>query len=92
MAGNKSTQAGSSVSPGDLLAMERTRLANERTLLAYIRTALATLAAAVSLIQFFESRAFIISGCFLLPVGLILLIVGFKRYSSSKKLTNGIIL
>jgi putative membrane protein len=74
----------------DLLALERTLLANERTLLAYIRTSLACLAAAASLIQFFESKVYHFTGYTLIPIGILLLVTGFYRYTRCRKTTKAI--
>ncbi|MDF2608430.1 MAG: hypothetical protein K0S34_2632 [Bacillales bacterium] len=70
----------------EILDVERTILANERTLLSFIRTSLTTLAAAVSLIQFFEHKVYDIVGYALVPIGLLVLLIGFIRHSNTKKL------
>jgi putative membrane protein len=64
----------------DCLARERTSLANERTLLAYMRTALGLVVTGASLIQFFESSAFVIAGWVLMPAGVALALVGSWRH------------
>lgn len=93
MDGNNNSQKNNPITRRDLLAMERSNLANERTLLAYIRTSLTFLAAAAAtLIQFFENKIFVVTGYFLVPLGLVLLFVGFYRYSRSKNLIQEMIL
>lgn len=64
----------------DLLAIERNVLANERTFLAYVRTFLSFAVAGVALIQFFEEQSFIIFGFLLIPLGFIILVIGFFRF------------
>lgn len=64
----------------DYLAIDRTILANERTFLAYIRTALAISAAGASFIKFFESLPMTIIGWAMVPVGIIVLLIGVRRY------------
>lgn len=73
------------LSTTDLLAMERNVLAAERTLLAYIRTFLSFVVAGVSLIQFFNDRVFILAGYLFIPLSFIILIVGFIRFSKTKR-------
>lgn len=67
------------LSTTDLLAVGRNELANERTMLAYIRTFLSFVVAGVSLIQFFNVRAFIMLGYGLIPIGFLILIIGAIR-------------
>ncbi|MBM7662305.1 putative membrane protein [Bacillus mesophilus] len=82
-----------SVSPSDLLdmertklAMERTKLANQRTLLAYIRTSLACFAGSAALIEFFEqSRKLQITTYITITIGIIFLISGFFSYYKTKR-------
>ena len=78
----------------DLLAIERNILANERTLLAYVRTFLSFAVAGVALIQFFENQYFIVFGFMLIPLGFIILIIGFLRFLRVKRqiieIRNGI--
>jgi len=69
-----------SLSTTDLLAIERNVLANERTFLAYIRTFLSFAVAGVALVQFFENQSFIVFGLLLIPLGFVILIVGFLRF------------
>lgn len=81
------------VSPRDLLAMERTdlaiertKLANERTLLAYIRTALTFFAGAAALIEVFsKSRKLEITAYIAIVFGIVLLVCGIYRFYQSKK-------
>ncbi len=64
----------------DVLAADRTILANERTFLAYIRTALTFFVAGVTFIKFFDHILIEIVGYIFIPLGLIILIIGFIRY------------
>ncbi len=64
----------------DQLAMERTKLANERTLLAYSRTAMALVLAGLSFIKFFEDPLYKSFGAAFIPIGLVIGIVGYRRY------------
>ena len=68
------------LSVSDLLAIERNILANERTLLAYVRTFLSFSVAGVALIQFFENQYFVVFGFLLIPLGFIILTIGFLRF------------
>lgn len=68
----------------DPLAYERTVLANERTLLAYIRTALAFFGAGVGLLEFARSGLMTVLGWFFLPLGGLILGLGFKSYRESQ--------
>jgi putative membrane protein len=77
-----------SIPPDDFLEWERTQLANKRTLLSFIRTALAFFAAAASLIQFFDHIMFVITGYLFIPIGCIILFVGFYSYSKTRKTIN----
>ena len=67
------------------LDIVRTVLANERTVLAYVRTALSFLAAGALLIKFTESPALVVSGWLLLPVGVAVLILGGRRYWTTRR-------
>ncbi|MEJ8757700.1 DUF202 domain-containing protein [Pontibacter sp. H259] len=69
----------------DQLAMERTRLANERTLLAYSRTAMALVLAGLSFIKFFEDPLYKTFGALFIPVGIIIGIVGYRRYQRKQE-------
>ncbi|MCR5887822.1 DUF202 domain-containing protein [Hymenobacter sp. J193] len=64
----------------DLLALERTQMANERTLLAYVRTGMALVIAGFSLIQFFRQNLFVWAGVALVPAGLAVVLLGWRRY------------
>ncbi|OWP63559.1 hypothetical protein CDA63_08220 [Hymenobacter amundsenii] len=64
----------------DRLAMERTRLANERTLLAYLRTGMALVIAGFSLINFFRDNVYVWAGVLFVPMGLVIVVVGWLRY------------
>jgi len=68
----------------DHLAAERTQMANERTLLAYIRTALTLFIAGVSFIQFFGSMVIVYLGWIFIPLGIIVAIIGSRRYYRMK--------
>ncbi len=70
----------------DTLARDRTVLANERTLLAYIRTALALSGAGATFITFFDSRAMLIVGWTLVPLGALAMVVGAWRYLRMRSL------
>ncbi len=74
----------------DHLAVDRTTLANERTLLAYIRTALAILITGVSLIKFFDSLALEITGWVLIPIAIVVMGAGIKRYIRMDKIIHRI--
>ena len=74
-----------SLSTTDLLALERNLLANERTLLAYVRTFLSFSVAGVSLVQFFDNKYFVVFGFMLMPLGVIILVVGFMRFLKVKR-------
>lgn len=63
----------------DQLAIDRTHLANERTLLAYLRTGTALVVAGFSLINFFHDEVYELMGVLLVPLGLLLLGLGWVR-------------
>jgi putative membrane protein len=69
----------------DFLAADRTQLANERTLLAYMRTALTLFIAGVSFIRFFGNIVIVYTGWIFIPVGIIVAVVGTKRYYRMKR-------
>jgi inner membrane protein YidH len=69
----------------DQLAMERTELANERTLLAYSRTAMALVLAGLSFIKFFEDPVYKTIGAGFIPIGIIIGIVGYRRYCKKQE-------
>lgn len=65
----------------DLLALDRTILANERTLLAYIRTAFVLAGSGLTLIKLLpELQAFRTLGYALIPVSILVLFYGLRRY------------
>lgn len=64
----------------DRLAMERTRLANERTLLAYLRTGLTLVIAGLTFFKFFRSSAYVWAGVLFIPLGLAIVVLGWRRY------------
>jgi putative membrane protein len=67
----------------DHLAYDRTVLANERTLLAYVRTAIAVLAAGGALIEVFtEIRYLRVLGWMLLALGVLVLVLGVRRFTA----------
>lgn len=71
---------------GDHLAAVRSILANERTLLAYQRTALTTFVAGASFIKFFDHLALEALGWLLLPISVVTLALGIRRYRHIKRL------
>ncbi|MEI6222216.1 MAG: DUF202 domain-containing protein [bacterium] len=64
----------------DQLAIDRTILANERTLLSYYGTGITLLVSSITLIKFFEFLLIEIAGFCLIPLSLLCMIVGYKRY------------
>jgi len=68
----------------DGLAIERTQFANERTFLAYMRTAMGFVLAGFSLVQFFKDQVFVWVGGLLIPVGVILSIIGLKKFIAKR--------
>ncbi len=64
----------------DSLAMKRTRLANDRTFLAYQRTALTLFIAGISFIRFFDNLIIEIIGWIFLPLGIVTIVLGIRRY------------
>ena len=69
----------------DRLAVDRTMLANERTFLSYIRTALGFFAAGVLAIKFFDSITIEVIGWLFILLGIITLVIGFKKYRKVKR-------
>ncbi|PRY10971.1 putative membrane protein [Pontibacter ummariensis] len=70
----------------DNLAMERTKMANERTFLAYARTAMAMVLAGLTFIKVFEEDPFYIGvGLTFIPVGLVVAVFGYYRFSKKKQ-------
>jgi putative membrane protein len=66
----------------DELAIDRTLLANERTLLAWLRSGVALILAGVTFIHFAQGAWLGAIGCLCVPVGVIIMILGFSRYKS----------
>ena len=64
----------------DHLAIDRTILSNESTLLAYIRTSLAVIAAGATLVHFFIEFYIQCIGAILVILGIVILILGIRRY------------
>lgn len=80
-----------SASPASVpkLGLIRTELANERTLLAYGRTGLMLTATGVSLVKFLStSPDLVLLGWFLIVAGLMVGIVGVKRFTTLKRRLN----
>lgn len=74
----------------DHLAVDRTILANERTFLAYIRTALYLIAAGATFIHIFEEVAVVAVGWLFLPSGILMLIIGIRRYRRMKEVIDAV--
>jgi putative membrane protein len=74
----------------DQLAIDRTILANESTFLAYIRTSLAIIAGGATLIHFFEEILSQYIGWMLVAFGLVILIMGYKRFKRMERTINEI--
>jgi putative membrane protein len=72
----------------DTLAIQRTQLANERTWLAYVRTGLTFFVAGVSFVQFFSAGLVRCIGWTFIPVGVVTLVVGYRRYRACHRLTR----
>ena len=69
----------------DHLAVDRTILANERTILAYLRTALMLFVTGITLIKLFvDDRLLFITGFFLLPISLIVVLLGIWRFLKTR--------
>lgn len=73
----------------DHLAIDRTVLANERTLLAYVRTALAFLVVGGSLLKFFGALVPRLTGAVSIGCGVMLFLVGARRYHAMKSKIEG---
>lgn len=65
----------------DHLAIERTAMANERTLLAYVRTMIGLIAVGGTLLKLFDELFMIVTGWFIISLGLLFLFIGFIRYA-----------
>lgn len=70
----------------DSLSFERTTIANERTFLAYSRTALSLVIAGFSLHEFFDSKISMWLGSLIIPIGLIIGFVGYRKFVKRKEL------
>jgi putative membrane protein len=71
----------------DVLAIDRTRLANERTLLAWVRTAVMLLVSGMTLMKLFAGVWFLEAlGMALIPVALVTVALGLRRYFQICKL------
>lgn len=68
-----------SLSPTDVLALERTKLANERTALAYLRTFIGMAASGAALLKLFDVPWAHTAATFLLLGAPILLVLGLCR-------------
>ena len=69
----------------DRLAIDRTTLANERTLLGYTRTALALAVVGASTVKIFTTAALIVAGWSFLGAGLVVVLVGLRRFWQMKR-------
>jgi len=76
--------------PANQLAIARTVLANERTLLAHFRSSLGSIIGGAGLIKFFGHPAYGISGAILMAIAVIWLVVGVRRYMTTRKLISDI--
>ena len=74
----------------DELALDRTILANERTYLAYVRTAIALILAGVSFIHFSTALWYTVLGAAAVPIGLFVLVIGFRRYRVNRDMLGAI--
>ena len=69
----------------EYLAIERTKLANETTLLAYVRTGLYFLVAGSSFGHLIGSNFWKIAGTPLIVIGVIIMLLGVRRYIRLRK-------
>ena len=74
----------------DYLAAHRTFLANDRTWLGYVRTSLTLFVVGVTFIKFFDSRILFIVGWVFVPVGIIVLLIGFWKYQRVRSMIHSI--
>jgi putative membrane protein len=73
----------------NLLAVQRTQLAGERTFLAYLRTALAFAGVGLTLLKFFADEVFfVVLGWVFIPLGLLLVVVGFQRNRKAHRISK----
>ncbi|MFC6996187.1 DUF202 domain-containing protein [Rufibacter roseus] len=70
----------------DTLAIERTEFSNERTFLAYLRTALSLIVVGISLHQFFNSTVSMYLAAVLIPLGLGIGYIGFRKFIKKRAL------
>ncbi|MFC6997022.1 YidH family protein [Rufibacter roseus] len=71
----------------DKLAMDRTKLANERTLMSYMRSAFGLLVAGLTFIKlFWDDPVYVWIGVATIPVGILVAVWGFHRYSKTKRI------
>jgi putative membrane protein len=70
----------------DQLAIDRTILANERTMLAYMRTGLAIVISGAGCISLYTNPAGITIGGFFMVFGVVVAVIGFRRYDFMKKM------
>ncbi|KAA3440753.1 YidH family protein [Rufibacter hautae] len=70
----------------DTLAIERTSFANERTFLAYLRTSLSLIIAGVFLHQFFNSTVSMWIAVFLIPLGIVIGGIGYRKFAKKRAL------
>ncbi|PID40354.1 MAG: hypothetical protein CR984_03635 [Proteobacteria bacterium] len=75
---------------GAKLAVVRTVLANERSLLAFIHTALGCFLGGGGLFKFFGHPILEIIGILLIPISVVTLFAGIKKYMGVKKMIGDI--
>ncbi len=73
----------------DYMAIERTVMANERTFLSYIRSALGLFIGGASFIEFFDSTLMQIVGWIFMPAGILVFLLGLKKYQKIKDVIRG---
>lgn len=81
-----------SLTLNDYLAIDRTILSNERTLLSYGRTALAMVIIGGSAMKFFGSPALTVIGWLFLAGGVIVMLIGWRRYRHTARLLHAALL
>lgn len=74
----------------DHLALDRTILANERTLLAYVRTAFTVFVVGLTFIKFFDDLFFIMVGFLFIPLGLLVFVIGIRKYRQMERSLDSI--
>lgn len=77
-----------SLTLNDYLAIDRTILSNERTLLSYGRTALAMVIIGGSAMKFFGSLSLTIIGWLFLAGGVVVMVIGWRRYRHTARLLH----